>query len=31
MTDEILDKCLKDLQATESLSERMAIQDKYGI
>lgn len=31
MTDEVLDKCLKELQATESLSERMVIQDKYGI
>ena len=31
MTDEILDKCLKELQSTDSLSKRMAIQEKYGI
>lgn len=31
LTDELLDKILKELQATDSLTERMAIQDKYHI
>ena len=31
MNDEVLDKCLKELQATDSLSKRMGIQQKYGI
>lgn len=31
MKDEVLDKCLKELQATDSLSKRMAIQKKYKI
>ena len=31
MIDETLDKCLKELQATDSLTKRMAIQKKYKI